>query len=74
MKKLYFSLFSGDIYELDELEKTDAFQLPLLQPPDKNCKKCFGRFHTGYNTTTKHYNICTKCGRSCIDIAALYSK
>lgn len=73
-KQLYFSLFSGDIYELDYNEKVDAFQIPLQKRPDGNCSKCFGRFYTSYNTTTKHYVICNKCARTCVDVARLYKR
>lgn len=32
----------------------------LLNQPDPNCKRCFGRGHTGFNVTTARFEPC-KC-------------
>lgn len=75
-KKLYFSLFSGELYlvNADETAELDAFQVPLLKYPNKNCKKCHGRFHEGFNLTYKHYMMCTKCLKKCADINSVFFK
>lgn len=72
-KKLYFSLFSGELYEVDakEVGSLDAFQIPLVRRPSTSCKKCHGRFYEGYLVNLKHYQICTKCAKKIIDVVAL---
>ena len=71
--KLYFSLISGDMYyiEDDEINNLDKQQVPLTRKPDSNCKKCYGRFHTGFETIKKYYIPCPKCMRKCVDWEAL---
>lgn len=71
--KLYFSLVSGDIYyiEPDEIKNLDSSQIPLLKKPNSNCKKCYGRFYTMFETKRKYYIPCPKCMRTCVDWAAL---
>ena len=71
--KLYFSLISGDLYyiEEDEVKNLDKSQVPLLHKPKPNCKKCYGRFHTGFETIRKHYIPCPKCMKTCIDWEAI---
>jgi hypothetical protein len=64
---LYFSLFSGEIYESEE-KLSDPFQILLRQRPNANCKKCFGRLYTSYNTTKKIYELCPRCLKKCIII------
>jgi hypothetical protein len=63
---LYFSIFSGELFESED-KLTDAFQIPLKKRPNKNCKKCYGRFYTSYNLTTRKYEICPKCLAACLD-------
>jgi formylmethanofuran dehydrogenase subunit E len=70
---LYFSLFSGEIFD-SPVELNDAFQIPLKQMPVKSCKKCYGRFYQYYNVTHKHYEICNKCAKKCIDPHRLLDK
>lgn len=38
----------------------DGKLIELDNPPDPNCKKCYGRGHRGYNTTLKRFVPC-KC-------------
>lgn len=75
-QKLYFSLFSGVIYEVaeDETQFLDPYQIPLKERPNSSCKKCFGRLYVGYNIITKHYDICKKCGHKAIDMEKLQTK
>lgn len=63
---LYFSLFSGEIYD-SPIELSDAFQIPLKDRPKSSCRKCYGRFYKHYNITHKQYEICNKCAKKCID-------
>ncbi len=63
---LYFSLFSGELISTDE-EINDPHHIPLKRPPLSNCKKCYGRFYSAYNLTTKQFEICTKCLPKCLD-------
>lgn len=74
-KSLYFSLFSGQIYEVSpEDEKAlDSFQIPLREKP-KSCRKCHGSFYLHYSLTDKHYVICPKCAKKHIDFDKLFSK
>lgn len=74
-KALYFSIFSGDIYEvLCEDEKAlDSFQLPLKERP-KSCRKCQGYFYLHYSIEDKQYVICPRCAKKYIDYAKLLNK
>lgn len=67
--KLFFSMLSGNIYEIeeDETKNLDNFQVPLIKKPHHSCKKCYGRLYTGQNDTKQFYIICRSCGRKCID-------
>ncbi len=70
MKKyLYFSIFGGNLYYAmeDEEKVLDPFQIPLTKSPNTSCKKCYGRFYIGYDNTKRHFLICGKCGKKCID-------
>lgn len=75
-KKFFFSLFGGEIYSVaaDEIQFLDAFQIPLKEKPNKNCKKCHDRLYIGYNIITKQYELCTKCAKKFIDTAALQQR
>lgn len=72
----YFSIFGGYIYKATEKEEKvlDAFQIPLTSKPDNGCKKCFGKFHTGYNTNTRHFIICPKCSKKYLDVKKILNK
>lgn len=66
-KQLFFSIFSGTIYELPELgETSDEGQIPLLERPPANCRKCYGRGYTDKNLTTGFYSVC-KCMKNRIN-------
>jgi hypothetical protein len=69
-ERIYFSLFSGEIYSTFSDEPMDAYQIPLKRRPDpmKNCKKCHGRLHSGYLTLSKHYDPCVKCLKKYADV------
>jgi hypothetical protein len=71
--KMYFSLISGDLYfvEADEVKNLDKAQIPLIKRPKSNCKKCFGRFHIGFENIRKHYLPCPKCMKKCVDWDAI---
>jgi hypothetical protein len=73
--KRFFSLLSGEIYQVeeDEIENLDQYQIPLLKSPPSNCKKCYGRMHIGYNQKLKIYEMCRKCVNKCVDFKALKS-
>jgi hypothetical protein len=73
--KLIFSLISGDMYyvELDEVKNLDKAQIPLLKKPNSSCKKCYGRFHIGYETLKQYYIPCPKCTKTCVDWDAIKS-
>ena len=61
-KLTYYSLLSGEIYEVeeDEIENLDQFQIPLLKGSKNGCKKCFERGYIGYDSMRKYYPMC-KC-------------
>ena len=72
--KWFFSLFSGEIYEvpLEEARLLDAHQLALKEKPDtgyKCCKKCNGKLYVTYLTPSNVFELCRKCGRKYIDLA-----
>jgi hypothetical protein len=69
-KQWYYSLFSGRVYWAEKDEQLDVFQIPLKQKPPTyhNCKKCYGRFYTGYDLTSKYYTPCAKCLRKYADL------
>ena len=71
--KLFFSLISGDMYyvEEDEVKNLDKSQVPLLKKPKENCKKCYGRFYTMFETIKKYYIPCPKCMKTCVDWDAM---
>ena len=57
---LYYSLLSGDVYEIDadEVGNLDEFQIQLTAPPKSNCDVCYGRGHIGYDVLKKYYPMC----------------
>lgn len=59
-KSLYYSLLSGDVYEIsnDEISNLDDFQIPLIKPPKSSCKTCHGRGYIGYDALKKYYPMC----------------
>lgn len=67
-KLIYYSLLSGDVYEIaeDEVENLDEFQIPLTKMPKKNCKCCYGRGYIGYDAIKKYYPMC-RCTTKNID-------
>jgi formylmethanofuran dehydrogenase subunit E len=67
---LYFSLFSGEIYDSPTI-LSDTFQIPLKTRPSSNCKKCHGRMYIHYNLTQKQYIMCSKCLKKHIDLTRL---
>jgi hypothetical protein len=74
--KLFLSMVSGEIYQVeeDEVKNLDDQQIPLLDRPNPNCKKCYGRGHIGYNTIFKVYEPCRKCGKKIFDREAIRQK
>ena len=73
---IYFSLFGGYLYEanIEEEKALDAFQIPLISFPDDSCKKCKGRFHTGFDLKQKHFIICPKCSKKYIDVRKILDR
>lgn len=64
---LYYSLFSGLIYDVlpEEIKILDEGQVPLKKRPHPSCKGCYGR---GFTTNDKErgiYPLC-KCMKKCI--------
>ena len=59
MKK-YFSVFSGEVYELHEdyINYLDCGQLEITDMPRSICKKCYGRGYISRNSDSGHYNMC----------------
>lgn len=59
-KVIFYSLLSGDVYELpeDELDNLDDFQIPLSKKPNSSCKKCYGRGYLGFDIHKKYYPMC----------------
>ena len=66
--KIFYSIFSGIIYNVYDCEviNLDEGQIPLIGKPSCNCKKCFGRGYSNYDTTSGIYPVC-KCMIKYID-------
>lgn len=60
-KVLIYSAFSGTYYETPEKDVSvlNEGQLPLKRKPSSSCSKCFGRGHTGRDTKSLVYLICS---------------
>jgi len=56
----YFSVFSGEVYDLQEeyTKVLDCGQLKITDNPKSNCKRCHGRGFTGRDSSTGHYSMC----------------
>lgn len=65
---LFYSLFSGTIYEVcsDEIPTLDDGQLPLASRPKTSCKQCYGRGYDSYDSKRSVYNVCP-CMRKHVD-------
>ena len=65
----YFSVFSGEVYDLDEQYTgyLDCGQLKITDQPKNNCKRCHGRGFTGKNTKSGHYDVCRCVLRNATD-------
>lgn len=74
--KWVFSLFSGELYQVDEsqIKKLDAFQIPLKDKPSEKCSKCRGLFRTNYYATGKRWEFCKSCGKKLIDYTILTNR
>lgn len=64
---LYYSIFSGTIYEVfpKEVPNLDEGQIPLKKRPSQSCKTCFGRGYTHEDKSKGVYPVC-KCLKKCI--------
>jgi hypothetical protein len=71
-----FSMVSGETYQIfeDELAKLGTTVVVLKEHAPESCKKCFGRFHVGFNTKLQVYQPCPKCARKVIDFSRLNQK
>lgn len=69
-KLIYFSIVSGQIYEIPEDMKDilDVYQLQLSNFPNSSCKKCHGRFYTGFDVKLRCYIICKQCAKKILII------
>lgn len=67
-KLIYYSLLSGDVYEIaeDEIGNLDDFQVPLIKKPKSNCKRCYGRGYIGRDRVKKYFIMCN-CIKKYID-------
>ena len=68
-KKWFFSLISGELYQIDEDEAKllDDYQIALKCRPPTKCDKCYGRFFTSYYVTGRYYEVCKKCAKKTVD-------
>lgn len=62
MSKIFYSLFSGIIYEVEdrEVKNLDDGQIPLKSKPTPSCNHCYGRGYDYIDNSKGIYNIC-KC-------------
>ena len=80
--KMFFSLTSGEIYQVqeDEVKNLDEHQVPLLKRPSDKCKQCYGRMYSGKHMQmtqqgweVDYYVPCPKCSKKCIDFNTIIS-
>lgn len=67
--KLIYSVFSGTLYQTseDDVSLLDMGQLPLLNKPKNNCKRCLNKGHLGRDINNFSYIICS-CIKKVIDL------
>lgn len=72
-KKWFFSLFSGELYQVNESEIKflDGFQIPLKDKPSERCSKCRGKFRTEYYITEKRWFFCKRCAKKLVDYSTI---
>lgn len=60
--KLFYSIFSGTIYEVfdQEVANLDEGQIPLKSKPSASCSTCYGRGYDHHDKVRGIYPIC-KC-------------
>ena len=61
-----FSMLTGELHQanLDKIDNDEMIaQVALKEKPKGNCKKCYGRLYTGYNSTHNFYIPCIRCVR-----------
>lgn len=65
--KLFYSIFSGIIYEVfdQEVPNLDEGQVPLKQRPKPSCSTCYGRGYNSHDKAKGIYPIC-RCMRKCL--------
>jgi len=63
-----FNAYSGKIHEILEEEIVTILEgdIPLTKQPKANCKKCYGRGHTGYDKNRNAYHLCVNCIEKCV--------
>ena len=78
--RLFFSLTSGEIYNIaeDEVKNLDKNQIPLKNKPPRKCNRCYGRMYEGKHLqkdtdgwTADYYIPCSKCSKKCVDFEYL---
>lgn len=59
--KLFYSVFSGIIYDVceDEVANLDNGQIPLIAKPKASCKRCYGRGYAAKDPARGLYYMCT---------------
>lgn len=67
--KWFFSIFSGTVYKVeeDEVKNLDEGQIPLVQPPDPKCNRCYGRGWESRDVQKGIYIFCSTCRKKCGD-------
>ena len=66
----YFSVLSGQVYDIEKNTPVDRFQIPVHAGPKSACKKCYGRGYVGIESNLKYYVICS-CLRKHVDFDRL---
>ena len=67
-KRYYFSLATGEIYQIEkeDIPVLFEYQIPLLKRPSSSCKGCYGRGSVGQDSVKKFFHPC-KCLEKVID-------
>lgn len=71
---MYFNLKTGQIFTPTSFETLKPFHLPLKEEFNRDCSKCNGKFHLGYNSSTKEYMLCPSCVKRFFEVSKYISE
>lgn len=63
----HFNVKTGEFFEPLPTETMTFFHLPILPTFKRNCSKCNGKFHRGFNTSKNEFILCDHCVKTYMD-------